>query len=116
MKHVTFSTQKQEWSGDLNIAGFVRIAWLLTLGAMIVILPALVCSLDFSLWIMMGPLCVATVAFIWTVTLSIGWLVMILVVIGRITQRSVHRGCRERVEERGQVWDRWMDGPEPLVP
>ena len=115
MKHARFNTEKREWGGELSFAGFVRIAWLLTLGAMIVVVPTLVCSLDPQLWIALGPLCVATVALIWAVTLSIGWLVMMVVAISRITQELLHRGIHMRGEERGPVWDRWMDGPEPLV-
>jgi hypothetical protein len=115
MKQSRFSTGKQCASREPKKMSLVRIAFLLTVGAMIVILSSLVWSGDPNLWILVGPLCLVTVSFIWAITLTIGWFVMFAVGIFRIARR-LERGVRVKTGHRGQVWDRWMDGPEPLLP
>jgi hypothetical protein len=94
---------------------FVRSALLLTFGALIVILPCAFCSGDPEIWNLIGPLCLVTVFLIWTITLSIGALVVLVVGIWKIA-RELHGRVGVKTKPHGRVWDRWMDGPEPLVP
>jgi hypothetical protein len=115
MKKAQFSAEEPHRTRELNLMLFARIALLLSLGAMIVILPAVACSGDPQIWFLAGPLCLLTVIVIWTITLSIGWVVMMVVGIRRIARR-LERGVGVKSDHRGPVWDRWMDGPEPLVP
>ena len=115
MKKTRFSAQKPCGGRELKMIGFVRIALLLTLGAMIVILSCLVSSGDPNLWLLLGPLSLVTVTLIWCITLSIGGFVMLIVAICRIARR-LERGGGLSTDHHGQVWDRWMDGPDPLVP
>ncbi len=112
MKYARKSSEEPRRRRKLNTLRLVRIASLLTFGAMLVVLPVIACSGDPQIWLAAGPLCILTIAFIWGVTLSLGWFVMMAVAICRIGRR-IHRPT---IIEHGQVWDRWMDGPEPLLP
>ncbi len=112
MKHARLTAAKPRARRVLNTVGCVRIASLLTVGAMIVVLPTLIFSGDPQIWLAAGPLCIFTIGFIWSITLLIGWFVMMAVAICRIGRRF----HRPNLVEHGQVWDRWMDGPEPRLP
>jgi hypothetical protein len=90
------------------------VAALLTLGASTVMLAIMLLSGDPQLWHVSGLLCLLTIAAIWTVTITIGCLVMIPVGLWRIS-RQLSRGVPSNAVPQGQVWDRWMDGPETFV-
>jgi hypothetical protein len=97
----------------LSLWSFVRVAALLTLGATSVMLVIMLFSGDPQLWQVSGFLWLATIAAIWTITITIGCLVMIPVGIWRIS-RQLSGGVSEKVASHGLVWDRWLDGPEAL--
>ena len=52
---------------------------------------------------------------IWVGTLSVGCLVMIPVGIGSLSKRLARKGAGKTIPEE-MLWDRWIDGPEPLRP
>src|ERR1017187_6614980 len=107
MKYSKARVSKMQTGGRrLSLGGFVRVAALLTLGATLVMLALVLVS---------GVLCAVTIAVIWTVTITIGCFVMVPVGLWRIG-KQLSRGTPGKVANQGQVWDRWMDGPEPSVP
>jgi len=100
---------------SLSLSGFARVALLLTYGAMPVMLTFVLLSGDPQLGMVGGVLCLLTIVAIWTLTITIGCVVMIPVGVWRIGKRIAQDNPRKSAN-RGQVWDRWMDGPEPLAP
>jgi hypothetical protein len=115
MKQSKVCISERSNSRSLSLWSFVRVAVLLTLGASSVMLVIMVFSGDPQLWPVSGFLWLATIAAIWTITITVGCLVMIPVGIWRIG-KQLSRGIPPKVASQGQVWDRWMDGPEPLRP
>ena len=99
----------------LTLSGFIRVAAPLTLGALSVMLGMMLLSGDPQLWQASGTLCLVTIAAIWIITISIGCFIMIPVGLWRISKR-LSRGIAGKAGPDGRVWDRWMDGPEPLGP
>ena len=98
----------------LSFSAFGRVASLLSLGAIIAIVSYVLFSGDSRLWVYSAALCGITIAVIWVVTFAVGSFVLIPVSIWRLGRRLV-RAISGRVAPRGEVWDRWMDGPEPLA-
>jgi hypothetical protein len=115
MKHSKVCVPRASDRRQLSLWTFVRVATLLTIGAITVVLVVMLLSGDPQLWQVSGLLSVMTIVVIWTITLTIGCLVMIPVAIWRIG-RQLSRGIPQKTASQGQVWDRWMDGPEPLRP
>ena len=115
MKHSKACVPRESDRRQLSLWSFVRVATLLTVGAISVVLVVILLSGDPQLLQVSGLLCVVTITLIWTITLTIGCLVMIPVGIWRIG-RQLSRGVPQKVASQGRVWDRWMDGPEPLRP
>jgi hypothetical protein len=115
MKYSKACIPRERDHRPLSLRSFVRVASLLTVGAITVMLVIMLLSGDPQLWQVSGFLCVGTIAAIWTITITIGCLVMIPVGIWRIG-RQLSRGVPLKVASHGRVWDQWMDGPEPLRP
>ena len=116
MKYSKARVSKMQTGGRrLSLGGFVRVAALLTLGATLVMLALVLLSGNPELLMVSGVLCAVTIAVIWTVTITIGCFVMVPVGLWRIG-KQLSRGTPGKVANQGQVWDRWMDGPEPSVP
>jgi VIT1/CCC1 family predicted Fe2+/Mn2+ transporter len=114
MNHSKSAALKQTRSRRLSLMGFARVASLLSLGALIVIVPYIIFSGDPWIWIVSAALCGVTIALIWTVTISVGCLVMIPVAMWRLSRR-LDRGLSLGAAQNGQVWDRWIDGPKPSL-
>jgi hypothetical protein len=72
----------------------------------------MVLALDSPLWESSVFLWLGTIAGIWLITITIGCLVMIPVAMWRLFGR-LSRSKPAMVTAGGQVWDRWMDGPQP---
>jgi len=113
MKHSKTRVLKETRGRRLSLLGFARVATLLTLGSSTVMLAIMILCADPHLWMATGIACLATVAVIWTVTIAIGCFVMIPVGIWRIGRR-LSRRIAVKVVDQGSLWDRWMDGPEPV--
>jgi hypothetical protein len=113
MKHSKACVPRVRDRRRLSLGSFIRVATLLTVGAIAVMLIVILLSGDPQLWEASGLLCVVTIAVVWTITLTIGCLVMIPVGIWRIG-RQLSRSIPQKGASDGRVWDRWMDGPEPL--
>jgi hypothetical protein len=113
MKHSKARVQRESARRQLSFWSFARVATLLTVGAVTVVLVVILLSGDPQLLQVSGLLCVVTITVIWTITLTIGCLVMIPVGIWRIG-KQLSRGIPQKGTSQGRVWDRWMDGPEPL--
>jgi hypothetical protein len=113
MKHSKACVPKQSRCSRLSMWAFVRVAALLTLGAASVMLVIMLLSGDPLLWQFSAVLCFGTIAAIWTITITIGCLVIIPVALWRIG-RQLSRGIPANLAPHGQVWDRWMDGPDAL--
>jgi hypothetical protein len=115
MNHSKSCVPKQTPCSRLSMWAFVRVAALLTLGAFSVMLVIMLLSGDPLLWQFSAVLCLGTIAAIWTITITIGGLVMIPVGLWRFS-RQLSRNLPPNAACHGQVWDRWMDGPEVLGP
>jgi hypothetical protein len=113
MKHSKPCVPTESTCSRLSLWAFVRVAALLTVGASSAMLVIVLLSGDPQLWQFSSLLLLGTIAAIWAITITIGCLVMIPVGIWRI-RRQLSRGIPAKVANHGQVWDRWMDGPEPF--
>jgi len=67
----------------------------------------------FEVWAVGPALWFFAVLAVWIGTLTVGCLVMIPVGIWRLSKRLARTGAGRTVPQ-GQLWDRWMDGPEPM--
>ena len=112
-KHAGFSIKKRYDHDDFSLRGFVRVALVLTLSTSIVVLPAVVCSCDPELWDEVGPPFAVSISLIWTSALSLGWTMRLVVRIWTILCR-VEPQLPSSLDQNVKLWDRWMDGPEPL--
>jgi hypothetical protein len=114
MKHSKSNASRRARGRELNMIRFVRTASHLSLGALVVILTYIIFSGDSRLWGVSAALCGVTIGLIWAVTLSIGCFVMIPVELWRL-RRRLERGYHRKAGQDGQVWDRWIDGPDALI-
>jgi uncharacterized protein (DUF2062 family) len=64
-----------------------------------------------EVWAVAAILCPLTILVVWIVTLTIGCLVMIPVGIWRLS-KGLGRQSARKATSQGQLWDRWIDGPE----
>jgi hypothetical protein len=113
MKHASFSIEKRYGYDDFSLGGFVRAALVVTLSTSIVVLPALVCSCDPELWVEVGPPFAVSIALTWTSALALGWFFRLMVRIWTILWLGEPQ-LPSKLDQNGKLWDRWMDGPEPL--
>jgi hypothetical protein len=86
---------------------------LLTLVVTIVTLVIAALQFSFEVWAISAVLWFLIVLAVWIGTLSVGCLVMVPVGIWRLSKRLARGGLGETIPH-GQLWDRWMDGPEPM--
>src|SRR5262249_49746822 len=120
MKHSTTRTSAQAGPRSPSWADFIRFGMTFT-GCATATIPVLVvyaalrvkfedwaiASLVYSLGIL------AVVLMIWVGTLIACCLIMVPVAAFRFAKRQVE--AREvKTIPQGRIWDRWMDGPEPL--
>jgi hypothetical protein len=110
MKYSKASFARECRGRRLSFGSFSRFATLLSFGATLSMLAMIFTtgqSAVLGLWL-------ATIAAIWTITMTVGCFIMVPVGIWRI-RRRLRRASAWRGEAHGQVWDRWMDGPEPVA-
>lgn len=115
MKHsrTPFATATHKRS--LSLWDFARFATLLNVGVTVAMLVTAVRQGNREVWLMAAILWPLTLLVIWIVTLTIGCLVMIPVGIWRLGKRLARQGAWKATFQ-GRLWDRWIDGPEPLRP
>ena len=99
----------------LSLWNFVRFATLLNLGVTLAMLVTAVIQGNHETWIIAAVLCPVNILVVWIVALTIGCLAMIPVGIWRLSKRLARQGVG-KVTPQGQLWDRWIDGPEPWRP
>jgi uncharacterized membrane protein YhaH (DUF805 family) len=114
MKHSQTPIQTRDDDRPLRFLDFIRVAAFLTL-CIFPFVFLLAASLtakrhDRTLWELTTFL---TLFPIWVGTLTVGCLVMIPVWIWRLCKRLARKGAGKPIPY-GRLWDRWMDGPEPL--
>ena len=97
----------------LSLWHFARFAAFLTLGSAVVILITAFVQGNHEVWALASILCLWTTLVVWIVALTIGCLVMVPVGIWRISKRLARKGVGKTVRQ-GRLWDRWIDGPQPL--
>jgi hypothetical protein len=114
MKHSKSVASRRARGRELNMMRFVRTASHLSLGALVVILTYINFCGDSRLQGASAALGVVTIGLIWAFTLSIGCFVMIPVELWRL-RRRLERGYCRTAGQNGQVWDRWIDGPEASI-
>jgi uncharacterized protein (DUF2062 family) len=85
----------------------------LTIGVTVAMLVAAAFQGNPYVWAVAAILWPVTLLIVWIVTLTIGCLVMVPVGIWRLGKRLARQGAGKTVPQ-GRVWDRWIDGPEPL--
>ena len=85
----------------------------LTLGVTVVTLVIAAVQYSFEVWAISAALWFMIVVAVWIGTLTVGCLVMIPVGIWRLSKRLARGGLGETIPQ-GRVWDRWMDGSEPM--
>src|SRR5262245_50099314 len=97
----------------LRFWDFIRWAALLTLGvtAVTLVIVAVQCYLE--VWAIAPLLWFLTVVAVWIGTLTVCCLVMIPLWIWRHSKRLARIG-EGKVPPQERLWDRWIDGPEPL--
>jgi len=115
MKHSKAAIPSGTHKRPLSLSAFARFATLLNLGVTLAMLVTAVIQGNHKTWIIAAVLCPVTILVIWIATLTIGCLVMIPVGIWRLKKRFARQGAWN-VTSQGRLWDRWMDGPEPLRP
>jgi len=113
MKHAKAVVPIHRDEGRLSPHGIVRVATQLALGATISMLAIVLLSADPKLWRSAGLLWLATIGVIWIITITIGCCILIPVNLCRI-HRRLSRTSAWRVGHRGRIWDRWLDGPDPM--
>jgi hypothetical protein len=97
----------------LSFWDFVRWAMFLTLGVTVVTLVIAAVRFNSEVWAISAVLWFLVVLAVWIGTLTVGCLVMIPVGIWRLRKRLASKGLGETIAS-GRLWDRWMDGPEPM--
>ena len=113
MKHVRAAIPSGTHKRPLSLWDFARFATLLNLGVTLAMVMTAVIESNVKTWIMAAVLWPVTIFVVWIVTLTVGCLVMIPVGIWRLSKRLARTGAGRTIPQ-GQLWDRWMDGPEPL--
>jgi hypothetical protein len=86
---------------------------LLTLGVTIVTLVIAAVQYSFEVWAISAALWFIIIVAVWIGSLTVGCMVMIPVGIWRLSKRLARGGLGETIAS-GRLWDRWMDGPEPM--
>ena len=99
----------------LSLWDFARFATLLNLGVTLVMLVTALMQGNHKTWIIAAVLCPVTILVVWIATLTIGCPVMIPLEIWRLSKRLARQDAW-KVTPQGRLWDRWIDGPEPLRP
>jgi hypothetical protein len=94
----------------LSFRDFVRWAAILTLGVTAVTFVIAAVQSNVEVWALSGVLWFLAVFAIWVGTLTIGCLVMIPV---KICKQLSGKDAAKTTPQK-LLWDKWMDGPEPL--
>jgi uncharacterized protein (DUF2062 family) len=115
MNHSKASIPTGTHKRPLSLWDFARFAAFLTFGMTFAILVTAAIQGNPYVWAVAAILCPLTILIVWIVTLTVGCLVMIPVGIWRLSKRLTQTDAG-RTTPQGQLWDRWMDGPEPLRP
>ncbi len=115
MKHSKAAIHTGTYKRPLSLWNFARFATLLNLGVTLAMLVTAVIQGNHETWIIAAVLCPVTILVIWIATLTIGCLLMIPLGIWRLSKRLARKGAGRTIPQ-GQLWDRWMDGPEHLRP
>jgi hypothetical protein len=114
MKHSGLPIPTTGHERPLSFSDFIRVATVLTL---------CICPLVFLLAVLLGAqrldrtvweiVTFLTLFPIWVGALTVGCLVMIPVWIWRLCKRLFVKNAAKTTPQK-QLWDRWIDGPEPL--
>src|SRR3954465_5537601 len=115
MKHSRTPIGTGTHERPLGLWHFARFATLLNGVVTVAMLVTAVFQGGHEVWLMAAMLWPLTILVIWIFALIIGCLVMIPVGIWRLGKRLARQGAR-RDTSQGRLWDRWIDGPEPLHP
>ena len=115
MKHSTPATPTRRHQRPLSLWDFIRFSVFLTFGVTVAMLVTAAILGNPFVWTIALVLCPLTILIIWIGTLTIGCLVMIPVAIWRLSKLLARKSAEKSIPQ-GQLWDRWIDGPEPLRP
>ena len=113
MKHSKAFSVTRTDKRPLSLWDFARFGALLSLGSAVVILITASVQGNHEIWAVASILCLWTTLIVWIVALTIGCLVMVPVGIWRLGKRLARKSAEKTIPQ-GRVWDRWIDGPEPL--
>jgi hypothetical protein len=113
MKHSQAPIRIRPGERPLRFSDFVRWATILTLGVTAVTLVIAVVQSNIEVWALSTALWFLSVVAIWIGTLSVGFLVMIPVEISRLGKQRTGK-TEANTSPQKLLWDKWMDGPEPL--
>ena len=113
MKYIKAPASTRTHKRPLSFWDFARFAAFLTLGVVLAILVTAALQGNHEVWSVASILCLGTTLIIWIVVLTIGCLVMVPVGIWRLCKRLARRDAA-KVTPQGRLWDRWIDGPEPI--
>src|SRR4051794_36803221 len=113
MKNAKAPNPTESQRRQLRLWDFVRFGALLTLGSTIAILVTASVQGNHEVWAIASILCLWTTLVVWIVALTIGCLVMVPVGIWRLGKRLARQSATKTVPQ-GRLWDRWIDGPQPL--
>jgi hypothetical protein len=114
MKHSGPPIPTTRHDRPLSFSDFIRVAAFLTLCIfpVVILLAASLAAKhhDRTIWEIAT---FVTLFPIWVGTLTVGCLVMIPVWIWRLCKRLTGKNAGKTIPQK-QLWDRWIDGPEPL--
>ena len=114
MKHSGPPIPTTRHDRPLSFSDFIRVAAFLTLCIfpVVILLTASLAAKhhDRTIWEIAT---FVTLFPIWVGTLTVGCLVMIPVWIWRLCKRFSGTSAAKTIPQK-QLWDRWLDGPEPL--
>jgi hypothetical protein len=115
MKHSKAPFPTNTHKRPLSLWHFTRFAAFLTIGMTVAMLVTAAFQGNIYVWAVAAILWPVTMLIVWIVTLTIGCLVMIPVGLWRLSKRPAPKDAGE-INPQGRLWDRWIDGPEPMRP
>jgi len=113
MRHTKVHTATARHQRRLSFRDFIRWAALMTLGVTVTFLVIAIFQRNVEVWANAPLLWLLTIVAVWVGTLTVGWLVMFPLWIWRLSKRLAQMDTAKTIPQ-GQLWDRWMDGPEPI--